>query len=71
VPLRQIAEAIGRHLGLRPRASPRERGDHFGWFARFAALDNPTSSTRTRQLLDWKPEHSGLLADIDQGHYFN
>jgi len=72
VPLRQIAEAIGRHLGL-PTASiaPENAGDHFGWFARFAALDNPTSSTRTRQLLDWKPEHSGLLADIDQGHYFN
>jgi nucleoside-diphosphate-sugar epimerase len=71
VSLRQIAEAIGRHLGL-PTASiaPEDADAHFGWFARFAAIDNPSSSARTRQLLDWKPEHPGLLADIDEGHYF-
>jgi hypothetical protein len=33
-------------------------------------LDNPTTSARTRELLDWKPTHPGLLADLDQGHYF-
>jgi nucleoside-diphosphate-sugar epimerase len=72
VSLRQIAEAIGRHLGL-PTASiaPEDADAHFGWFARFAAIDNPASSARTRQLLDWKPEHPGLLADIDEGHYFS
>jgi hypothetical protein len=30
------------------------------------ALDNPTSSARTRQLLGWAPVHPGL----DAGHYF-
>ncbi|QUQ65791.1 SDR family oxidoreductase [Kutzneria sp. CA-103260] len=71
VSLRQIAEAIGRHLGV-PAASiaPENADDHFGWFARFAAINNPASSARTQQLLDWKPEHPGLLADIDEGHYF-
>ena len=71
VPLREIAEAIGRRLGL-PTASiaPEDMADHFGWLAMLAGLDNPTSSARTRQLLDWKPEHPGLLADIDEGHYF-
>ena len=33
-------------------------------------LDIPMSSARTRQLLDWKPEPPGLIADLDEGHYF-
>ncbi|HEV3355926.1 MAG TPA: SDR family oxidoreductase [Pseudonocardiaceae bacterium] len=71
IPLRQIAETIGRHLDL-PTASiaTDQAGEHFGWFGAMVALDNPTSSERTRQLLDWKPEHLGLLADLDEGHYF-
>jgi hypothetical protein len=27
-------------------------------------------STETRRLLGWQPVHPGLLADLDQGHYF-
>ena len=71
VPLRQIAEVIGRHLDV-PTASiaPEDAAAHFGWFAMFAAIDNPASSIRTQQLLDWKPEHPGLLADLDEGDYF-
>ena len=33
-------------------------------------LDNPTSSTRTQQLVDWHPVEIGLIDDLDQGHYF-
>ena len=35
-----------------------------------AALDNPTSSDVTRKLVDWQPEHAGLLDDLRAGHYF-
>ncbi|MDQ0378125.1 SDR family oxidoreductase [Amycolatopsis thermophila] len=71
VPLREIAETIGRHLGLPVERIPDDRAEaHFGFLARFAAMDNPTSSARTQQLLDWKPEQPGLLADLDAGHYF-
>jgi nucleoside-diphosphate-sugar epimerase len=71
VPLRQIAETIGRHLGMPATSIQADRlGEHFGWFGGMVALDNPATSARTRQLLDWKPEHAGLLADIDEGHYF-
>ena len=24
---------------------------------------------QTRQVLDWKPTHPGLIDDLDQGHY--
>ena len=72
IPLREIAESIGRNLGL-PTASI--AGDeveaHFGFAAFVVALDNPTSSTRTRKLLSWEPMHPGLLADLDEGHYFS
>ncbi|HEY4457943.1 MAG TPA: SDR family oxidoreductase [Pseudonocardiaceae bacterium] len=72
VPLQQIAETMGRKLGV-PTASiaAEQLGEQFGWFGGMVALDNQASSTRTRQLLDWKPEHAGLLADIDDGHYFS
>jgi nucleoside-diphosphate-sugar epimerase len=71
VPFKEIAEVIGRRLGV-PVASrtPDEANDHFGWFARFAAMDVPTSSTRTRTALGWTPEEPGLIADLDQPHYF-
>jgi hypothetical protein len=30
----------------------------------------PVSNASTRELLGWEPEHPGLLADLDEGHYF-
>ncbi|MBW4052931.1 MAG: SDR family oxidoreductase [Proteobacteria bacterium] len=71
VPLRKIAEVIGRRLNI-PVVSktPEEAATHFGWFAPFAAFDVPTSSERTRSLLGWKPEQPGLIADLDDTAYF-
>ncbi|MEV2224074.1 SDR family oxidoreductase [Nocardia vinacea] len=71
VPFREIAEAIGRHLDLPVISIPPEQADaHFGFLGPLVALDNPTSSARTRELLTWKPTHPGLIEDLDQGHYF-
>ncbi|MBN8988308.1 MAG: SDR family oxidoreductase [Rhizobiales bacterium] len=72
VPFRAITEVIGRRLGV-PVVSktPEEAAGHFGWFARFAGMDIPSSSVRTRSALGWKPEQPGLLADLDQPHYFS
>ena len=71
VPFRQIAEVIGRRLNIPVVSkSPEEAAAHFGWFARFAAFDVPTSSARTRALLGWRPEQPGLIADIDHPAYF-
>ena len=71
VPIRDIAEVIGRHLGV-PVASisPDDAGEHFSWLAGFLAADSPASSALTRELLGWQPTQLGLIADLDQGHYF-
>jgi nucleoside-diphosphate-sugar epimerase len=71
VPIRDVAEVIGRHLDV-PVASiaPEDAGEHFTWLAGFLGLDAPASSALTRQLLGWDPSQPGLIADLDQGHYF-
>jgi nucleoside-diphosphate-sugar epimerase len=71
VPFRDFASAIGRNLGV-PTASiaPEEAAGHFGFLAAFAAADNPASSALTRERLGWEPAHPGLIADLDEGHYF-
>jgi nucleoside-diphosphate-sugar epimerase len=71
VPLRAVAEAIGRQLDV-PVASiaPESAAEHFGWLAGFLAIDVLASSALTRDLLAWEPTHPGLIADLEQGHYF-
>jgi nucleoside-diphosphate-sugar epimerase len=72
VPFRDIAGVIGRHLNLPVVGISREEADaHFGWLSANASTDNPTSSMLTRERLGWRPEGPGLIADIEQGHYFN
>ncbi len=71
VPIREIAEVIGRHLNLPVVSVPTEDADaHFGWLGRFLAADMLASSALTRAQLGWQPTHPGLIADLDQGHYF-
>jgi len=68
VPIREIAEAIGRHLNLPARSLPAE--EFGGMLVRLLSTDMPASSTITRELMGWKPTHPGLIEDIEQGHYF-
>ena len=71
VQTREIAEAIGRGLNV-PIVSklPEEAADHFGWIARFFGIDGPASSAQTQQRLGWKPVQPGLIADLNEEHYF-
>ncbi len=71
VPTKDIAEAIGRGLGVPVvSVSSEDAPDHFGWIARFFGADLRTSSARTRAALDWTPTHPTLLEDLDGGSYF-
>ena len=72
IPMRDITTVIGRHLHV-PVVSktPAEATDHFGWMARFVGLDMPATSALTQQALDWHPTHKGLLADLEEGRYFD
>jgi len=72
VPIRDVAEVIGRHLEVPVVSiSPEDAGEHFTWLAHFLAADCPASSALTRDLLGWEPTHPGLIDDLDQGHYFH
>jgi nucleoside-diphosphate-sugar epimerase len=67
VPLRQIAEAIGRRLKIPVVAkSSAEAVAHFGWLAFFAQMDGRASSALTQQRLGWCPTAKpGMISDIE------
>jgi nucleoside-diphosphate-sugar epimerase len=71
VPTRDIAEAIGRGVGV-PVApvAPEDVAEHFGWIGRILAMDVPASSALTREVLGWAPGGPGVLEDLEAGHYF-
>ena len=72
IAFRDIAETIGKQLNIPVESkSIEEAADHFGWFAGFAGLDCPASSKITREQLGWNPLQTTLLADMEQGTYFN
>ena len=71
VPTREIAEAIGHQLGV-PAVSvaPEEAAAHFGWLSWIFALDLPTSSGLTQELLGWTPTGPTLGDDLRTDSYF-
>jgi nucleoside-diphosphate-sugar epimerase len=72
IAVREIAEVIGRHLGIRAVSVAAEKAtEHFGPFGMVMTLGiPPMSNASTWQLLGWEPDHPGLIADLGQGHYF-
>ncbi|MFD1722981.1 SDR family oxidoreductase [Amnibacterium endophyticum] len=61
-PMREIAEVIGRRLGLPAREVPQE---DFGVIGQIFAMDQPASSAVTRERLGWTPVHPRLLEDLE------
>jgi nucleoside-diphosphate-sugar epimerase len=72
VPLRDIAEAIGRGLKVPVVSkSPEEAAQHFGFLAFFAGVDCPASSAQTQKRLGWRPtQKTGLIEDLDHASAF-
>jgi nucleoside-diphosphate-sugar epimerase len=67
VPVRDIAETIGRRLKLPVKSiGADEAKGFFGWLAMFAGHDMPASSAQTRKKLGWQPTGPGLIADLDR-----
>ncbi|MEC0228182.1 SDR family oxidoreductase [Paenibacillus alba] len=71
IPFSDIAGVIGRHVDVPVVSIPREEAQAiFGFLGMVASLDLARSSEGTKELLGWKPVQPGLLADLEQGHYF-
>jgi nucleoside-diphosphate-sugar epimerase len=64
---REIAEAIGRGLGV-PTAEAKP--EDLGWIGPMFAADSPASNALTRERLGWTPTGPSLLDDLAAGHYF-
>ena len=72
IPVREIAQSIGDHLGIPTETIPADRLQaHFGFLAMLIGLDNPVTTLATRRILGWEPTHPGLLDDFDNGDYFS
>ena len=70
IPVREIAEVIGRGLEVPVVSIPRDdAAGHFGWLAAFAGLDLPASGAQTQARLGWHPTGPGLIADLERMRY--
>jgi nucleoside-diphosphate-sugar epimerase len=72
VPLREIADAIGRGLKVPVVAiAPEEAAQHFGFLGFFVGADCPASSALTQERLGWRPTvKPGMIADLDHASAF-
>ena len=71
VPIRGVAEIFAARLKI-PAVSvtPEQAGQYLGFLGGFWGLDGPASAQITRDLLGWEPTGPGLIADLEDGHYF-
>jgi len=72
VPLREIAESVGRGLKVPVVSkSPEEAAEHFGWLGHFVGGDLLVSSALTQQWLGWCPTPTlpGMIADLDEARF--
>jgi nucleoside-diphosphate-sugar epimerase len=70
IPVRQIAEVLGKGLGLPVKSlSLEEAEEHFGWMMMFAGMDMWASGAKTHERLNWHPTGPGLIADLERMRY--
>ncbi|SNS94600.1 SDR family oxidoreductase [Rhodococcoides kyotonense] len=68
---KEIAEAIGRGLGLPVESiAPEKAMEHFGFIGMFFGMDLSSSSEITQKILDWEPAGPTLADDLSSGSYF-
>ena len=72
VAVREIAEVIGRRMGLPVTSIPAEAAPaHFGFLGGFVGGNLSASSARTREKLGWHPTGPGLVEDLERMDYAN
>jgi len=64
--MRDLADVIGRELGLPTISVPAE---HFGPVGAVFAIDQPASAELTRKKFGWQPAHPSLIEDLEAGDY--
>lgn len=73
IPFREISEAIGSRLDLPAVSIPVDElmiPGYFGFLANIVTQSYPASNLISRRTLGREPTQPGLLADLDNGHYF-
>ena len=71
VPFRQMAEAIGRQVGVPTRSLNSDEAEtHFDALAIWLTGSGTVSSKWTRDVLGWEPRETGLILDIDRPAYY-
>jgi nucleoside-diphosphate-sugar epimerase len=71
VSIKDIATIIGKQLNVPVVSKTKEEAQqHFGWLAFALVADNPTSSAKTREQLEWTPVNPALISDLKEGTYF-
>ena len=72
VPLEEIAETIGRRLRVPTASKSREEAAALlGFIGHVLAMGAEASSARTQEILGWRPTEPGLIADLEDGRYFD
>ncbi|GAA3575450.1 SDR family oxidoreductase [Amycolatopsis ultiminotia] len=72
VPIREVAEVFAERLGVPAVSVTAEQAkEYVGWLGGFWGIDGPASATITRDLVGWQPRGTGLIADLEEGHYFD
>jgi nucleoside-diphosphate-sugar epimerase len=71
IPTREIAEVIGRGLGIPVQSIASEDAvAHFGFIGMFFGMEISASNALTRERLGWTPTGPTLTEDLDSGVYY-
>jgi nucleoside-diphosphate-sugar epimerase len=70
IPIKSIAEFIGKKLGVPTQSVPAEKAaEYFGFVGMILGLSNYTTSKKTREWLGWEPKEYGLLQELEAYEY--
>lgn len=70
VPMKDVAEALGKKLGLPAKATPKqELAANFGVVGGIMTMAGPSSNEWTKEVLGWNPQGKDLIQQIGEWSY--